>query len=183
MSKKIEGRDEMVVNLYCNHKQSCSEIAHTLNVQHRTIYKILLRNNISLRENVRLNTTCALCNNSISKHFKNKNTTLCGSCTTAVRRYRVKKFAVEYKGSKCNKCGWSGDISCFDFHHKDPTLKEFTLQANNMSSTSWEKIKAELDKCVLVCSNCHRTIHSNYSKKDFLYYVEHYKGNLFSKKE
>ena len=44
-----------------------------------------------------------------------------------------------------------------DFHHLDPSIKEFNLTRN---SIGWEKLKPELDKCVLLCSNCHRMIHA-----------------------
>jgi len=75
-----------------------------------------------------------------------------------IRRQILKKKSVEYKGGKCEICGYDKCIDALEFHHKDPKEKEFTL--SKIMSYAWSRIKKELDKCVLVCSNCHREIHS-----------------------
>ena len=72
------------------------------------------------------------------------------------RRHRLKEMAIEYKGGKCEKCGYDKCKNALDFHHTDPTKKEFTVSSANKS---WESIKKELDKCIMVCANCHREIH------------------------
>lgn len=72
-------------------------------------------------------------------------------------RIRTKEKAVEYKGGKCVICDYNKCIKGFDFHHLDPTKKDFTIGSN--SSISWEKIKNEIEKCILVCCRCHREIH------------------------
>jgi predicted transcriptional regulator len=72
-------------------------------------------------------------------------------------RQRVKQKSVEYKGSCCEMCGYDKCISALEFHHKNPNEKDFSIGGK---SISWERIKNELDKCILVCSNCHREIHS-----------------------
>ena len=72
-------------------------------------------------------------------------------------RLKKKKKAIEYKGGKCEKCGYDKCISAMEFHHLNPLEKDFSISSNiNMS---YEKIKKELDKCILVCANCHREIH------------------------
>ncbi len=63
---------------------------------------------------------------------------------------------VEYKGGKCVKCGYNKCKEALDFHHLDPTKKEFGL-CNTV--LSFNKLKIEADKCVLLCSNCHREFH------------------------
>lgn len=74
------------------------------------------------------------------------------------RRKLLKKQCVEYKGSCCLDCGIKDDIlDIYDFHHLDPLEKDFDISG---ISKSFEKIKSELDKCVLLCSNCHRKRHS-----------------------
>ncbi len=74
-------------------------------------------------------------------------------------RLRLKQRAVEYKGGKCSNCGYNKCISALDFHHVDPTTKEFHAgMAGKLRS--WDKLKVELDKCILLCANCHREIHS-----------------------
>lgn len=74
------------------------------------------------------------------------------------RRKELKKLAVEYKGGSCEKCSYNKCIAAMDFHHKDPNEKDFGISSNG-STISWEKMKLELDKCLLLCSNCHRELH------------------------
>jgi DNA-binding CsgD family transcriptional regulator/transcription elongation factor Elf1 len=79
--------------------------------------------------------------------------------TRLKRRQIIKKRGVEYKGGKCSRCNYDKCMSALDFHHLDPSKKDFTI--SKFLNLSWEKIKIELDKCELVCSNCHREIHHN----------------------
>ena len=68
-------------------------------------------------------------------------------------------MAVEYKGGCCEKCGYKKYIGALEFHHLDPNEKDFGI-ADKGFIRSWDKIKKELDKCILVCSNCHKEIHN-----------------------
>lgn len=74
------------------------------------------------------------------------------------RRRKIKEMAVAYKGGKCERCGYSKSINALSFHHRDPTQKEFNL-AKGGHTRSWERVKLELDKCVLLCANCHAENH------------------------
>ena len=74
------------------------------------------------------------------------------------RRRRLKEMVVEYKGGKCIICGYKKYVGAFDLHHKDEKTKTFGLSTRGLTR-SWGKIKAEADKCILVCANCHREIH------------------------
>lgn len=71
-------------------------------------------------------------------------------------RTRTKDKAVAYKGGKCCRCGYDRCVRALDFHHVDPSKKDFAV---SRVSKSWAVIKAELDKCILLCSNCHREFH------------------------
>jgi DNA-binding CsgD family transcriptional regulator len=73
------------------------------------------------------------------------------------RRNKLKEMAVEYLGGKCVKCGYNECIWALEFHHKDPNEKDFTI--STYTTLGWEKLKKELDKCELRCSNCHKEIH------------------------
>lgn len=73
------------------------------------------------------------------------------------RRKQNKVLLVEYKGGKCEICGYNKNIAALEFHHLDPSQKEFALTGNTYSL---ERQKAEADKCILVCANCHREIHN-----------------------
>ena len=72
-------------------------------------------------------------------------------------RQKNKERAVNYKGGKCERCGYNKCITALEFHHTDPKEKDFHISSN--MNKAWDKVKKELDKCILVCSNCHREIH------------------------
>lgn len=80
------------------------------------------------------------------------------------RRKKLKQMAVEYKGGKCVQCSYNKCLRAMEFHHLDPNEKDFGISANGYT-LSWEKIKKELDKCILVCSNCHAEIHDELENK------------------
>lgn len=75
------------------------------------------------------------------------------------RRHKIKRMAIEYKGGKCAACGYDKCPAAFDFHHLDPKQKDFGIAAGGITH-SWKKVKEELDKCIMLCANCHRELHS-----------------------
>jgi hypothetical protein len=82
--------------------------------------------------------------------------------TTRSRIVRManKKRAIEYLGGKCADCGLKTDfISVYDFHHKEAEDKEANVGRLLVTFRTWEKIQEEIDKCVLLCANCHRIRH------------------------
>ena len=103
---------------------------------------------------------CKTCGENDKNKFYRCNKSRCSRCTKkeVLDRFREnKRLAVEYKGGKCEKCGYGRCQAALDFHHlnsaeKDPNWK-------NMKSWKLDDIKAELDKCMLVCRNCHSEIH------------------------
>lgn len=104
--------------------------------------------------------TCADCSRQYEYDYKNTkgHTKIkCNSCKVNDRRFWIKKQAIEYKGGKCSKCGYSKCNRALVFHHLDPAKKDFQISGSH--SFAWEKIKTELDKCVLLCSNCHMELH------------------------
>ena len=66
----------------------------------------------------------------------------------------LKQKAIEYEGSWCKLCGYNRCNRSLHFHHLNAFEKDFNISA----STNWEKVKEELDKCILVCANCHAEI-------------------------
>lgn len=76
----------------------------------------------------------------------------------AKRRRKIKSLSIEYKGGKCQICGYNKYQGSLDLHHIKGE-KEFGI-ADKGYTRSWQKVKAELDKCILVCANCHREIES-----------------------
>ncbi len=74
----------------------------------------------------------------------------------AKRRRKIKLMAIDYKGGKCVVCGYKKYPGALDLHHVNGK-KGFGIGEKGYTR-SWEAIKKELDKCILVCSNCHREI-------------------------
>jgi 5-methylcytosine-specific restriction endonuclease McrA len=75
------------------------------------------------------------------------------------RREKVRLMAVEYKGGRCQVCGYDRCIEALKFHHLAPTQKDFGISHKGYTR-SWEKVKEEVDKCILLCANCHREFHA-----------------------
>jgi len=73
------------------------------------------------------------------------------------RWIRIKQKAIEYKGCKCVMCGYDKHYGALEFHHLDSGDKD--VNWTKLRLRSWDKITAELDKCVLLCANCHREEH------------------------
>ncbi len=73
-------------------------------------------------------------------------------------RQRTKLKAIEYKGGGCIKCDYNKCVYALQFHHFNPAEKDFSISG---VTKSWDIIKRELDKCVLLCSNCHFEQHES----------------------
>lgn len=103
---------------------------------------------------------------SVTKYTENKRTILNDEERKTKNYERVKNYrqklkekAIDYKGGCCEKCGYDKCNWAFEFHHINPKEKDFHLAS--YTNLSWAKTKNELDKCILVCANCHREIHYN----------------------
>jgi len=79
-------------------------------------------------------------------------------------RRNNKQKAVDYKGGKCKTCGYNKCIDALVFHHVDPNKKDFGISANG-TTRAWNKVKEELDKCILLCANCHTELHDKIDQK------------------
>ena len=77
------------------------------------------------------------------------------------RRKKLREMAIQYKGGRCQTCGYSRCAEALEFHHKDSKHKKFGISARGYTR-SWQKVCQELDKCILVCANCHRELHVQY---------------------
>ena len=63
-------------------------------------------------------------------------------------------------GGKCGICGYCKCDDVLDFHHIDPTQKEFSFGSIRANCKNWGSIVLEIKKCVMLCSNCHREYHA-----------------------
>lgn len=64
---------------------------------------------------------------------------------------------LNYKGGKCQRCGYNKCNRALEFHHIDPSKKDFGISKN--INRNIEDLKREVDKCILLCSNCHAEVH------------------------
>lgn len=90
----------------------------------------------------------------------------CNKCEVeiaVIKNQKRKIKAVEYKGGKCELCNYDKNISALEFHHLNPAEKDFTISG---FKCGWDDLKRELDKCIMVCANCHREIHNPHSTSD-----------------
>jgi 5-methylcytosine-specific restriction endonuclease McrA len=78
----------------------------------------------------------------------------------SARRKKLRDMALEYAGGKCKICGYSRCKRALSFHHRNPKKKDFGLSMKGITR-SWEKTKKELDKCILLCANCHMEVHDS----------------------
>ena len=114
---------------------------------------------------------CKLCHHEF-KSYQSRCVARCGSCNTKIRRFRAKAAAIKFLGGKCTKCGWQGNQAALQFHHLKG--KDFTI--GNVANKSWDSIKTEMKKCVLLCANCHMIEHSTKDDELFLEEALKYKG-------
>jgi len=68
-------------------------------------------------------------------------------------------MAISYLGGECHECGYKKCVAALDFHHLEEDKKKFGLSQEGLTR-SWIKTKRELQKCVLLCANCHRELHA-----------------------
>lgn len=116
-----------------------------------------------------MNKLFLLCNKHwITEHFKSgikKPVYKCKKCDyISARKYLkgIKQKCVDYKGGKCEICGYNKCLRSLDFHHKNPNEKDFDIGSSTYGKKivrNWDRLKPELDKCMLLCKNCHGEIH------------------------
>jgi hypothetical protein len=75
------------------------------------------------------------------------------------RRKKVRQMAIDHKGGRCQICGYERCPEALEFHHLDETGKDFGISDKGYTR-SWSRIKQEIEKCLLLCANCHREVHS-----------------------
>lgn len=76
---------------------------------------------------------------------------------TIKRQQDFKKRCVEYKGGRCEKCGYDKCLAALHFHHRNPEDKKSPV--SYMRLRTFENAKSEIDKCDLLCANCHAEEH------------------------
>ena len=119
-------------------------------------------------QNANIQKKCLLCGNDFIANVYTRQ--YCFDCSPQglapadalrFKKRKLKHKLIEYKGNKCQRCGYSKCEGALQFHHKDPKLKEFQLSHINLNDTnfSFDKLLNEVDKCELLCANCHAEQH------------------------
>jgi hypothetical protein len=78
-------------------------------------------------------------------------------------RHERKQKLVDFLGGKCSICGYNRCMKALEFHHTNEDTKSeksFGISSKGMLAP-WETLVMEIEKCILVCANCHREIHDN----------------------
>jgi hypothetical protein len=70
-----------------------------------------------------------------------------------------KLLLIKEKGGACSVCGYSKNMAALCFHHVDPSIKEMKLDSRSLANTSLQNLREEIDKCILLCNNCHMELH------------------------
>lgn len=133
--------------------------------------------------NTKICTSCKIELSLTDFNFKNKSKNIrqsqCRSCYNKRRRWIYQerdkdKILAEVAARKnannqryqqwkstlsCKACG-EDDPCCLDFHHLDPNQKDINV-SQMVRTYSWDNIMAEVDKCIVVCKNCHCKIHKH----------------------
>lgn len=155
--------EELILQFLVDGYLSQREIADKLGVSQTTIKywlgKYGLKTKIATRPFM-----CLSCGESKEELMALRNNkpcrTICKSCDNqrAVTRGRLNKLsAIKYKGGCCQKCGYNKNPVALAFHHLDPSKKDPNFA--KMKFWSFDRVKKELDKCVLLCMNCHVETH------------------------
>jgi transcription elongation factor Elf1 len=80
------------------------------------------------------------------------------------RKMELRAWLDEYKKNlACEKCG-ENHIACLDFHHRDASQKDFSVGSIKEFGWGRERVLNEIEKCMVVCANCHRKLHAKVAK-------------------
>ena len=111
---------------------------------------------------------CERCGEANPDKFFGHKKSLCKKCFGKFQHSKWrqnKRILVRYKGGECKKCGYNRCSAALDFHHPDPKEKDPSWR--KMRAWALEKIKPEIDKCVLLCCRCHREEHHGIDEENF----------------
>lgn len=98
----------------------------------------------------------------VVKHHRNKGEAFyrCTSCvgvSVAKSRRKSKELVIAEFGGRCIRCGYDESPAGLCFHHKDPATKKFGIGSGPVRSRA--DMMEEAKKCVLLCLNCHASLH------------------------
>ncbi len=71
-------------------------------------------------------------------------------------------------GGHCTICGYRKNLAALVFHHTGSLEKDFKLDMRSLSNRKLEPVLREIDKCILICANCHAELHNPHLELDLL---------------
>jgi hypothetical protein len=155
MPKKIIELSKEELQSLINTYPSYAQISKKIGISYKTLLRWL--NKYQFEKNRIYKCSCGESN---SNNFTIARFNECKKCRSErqlILYLRYKQQAVDYKGGKCEKCGYNKCLACLDFHHIDPSQKDPDWR--KMNKRAFKNIKDELDKCTLLCKNCHGEKH------------------------
>lgn len=115
--------------------------------------------NIQLKLKEKAGCRCIVCNETDLEKFYEGRKASCKSCHNnklIEKRKDMLHKGREILGGKCSKCGYNKCDAALEFHHVIGS-KEFQIAG---AKYGWKRMKAEIEKCILLCANCHREHHN-----------------------
>lgn len=76
---------------------------------------------------------------------------------------------IKKAGGRCSICGYDKNLAALVFHHTVSSAKDFKLDMRSLSNRKLNPILEEIDKCILVCANCHAELHNPRLNLDSLF--------------
>jgi len=96
----------------------------------------------------------------MDKRYYFKNKPILNEKQREYHKKRQIKFLSTYKkGKSCALCGYNEHYEILQFHHKDREKKRFEITISKMAKKTSQELKEEMDKCILICPNCHFLLH------------------------
>ncbi len=158
--------DKILLIQFCDQGFSSYEIARAVGKSPTTVRYWLKKFKLKSKSGAKYQSSFVCkCGETDKNNFTNcgngrVSKSICKKChnTNSISRFRDnKRQFVDYKGGKCQKCTYHKYLGALEFHHVNP--KEKDPNWTRLKSFNLENAKKELDKCILLCSNCHKELH------------------------
>lgn len=157
-----------IVNKAENWEQILNELGYKSRGSLCTIKKYLIANNIFCKLlNNEVSKICPICGKTFTYKNVGGNRKFCFECSPSTNNPTFKFIAfkknwIKNHGGGCSKCGYNKCIDALEFHHINSESKKFNIA--NKGNFCIEDLVNEAEKCIILCSNCHREIHATKDK-------------------
>lgn len=165
---KIGGKNRNIANRsYC---LSCSPFGG-----HNTAKIERQRQTFKTQKNIPFELKCKICEMTLSSKsfgiYRNRGgwkvfpyCKSCDSIRVKQKQRELKQRCINYKGGQCQVCGYSACLAAMEFHHRNRQEKDLQIsQDRRNTKEAFNELKAEMDKCDLLCCRCHRELHDSLS--------------------